>query len=180
MTSQRLVCKDQGREERRHVPGKSSPSSSSRVFIPYENPLPWLGSSGIPPKIASSLHQGTSAQSSTTPIEHKAPGLQPTPAAFSETIHRERPTKQDPDDIIDLTLDSSDVEFFDTKRIRPNEPSIHGFSKGSTIIGPALNLPKESHDKPRSFVRYKLDFEPGLVSVSAHGFVDQISMAPRW
>lgn len=59
-------------------------------------------------------------------------------------------------------------------------PSIRGFSIGSTILDPMLNLIKDPHDKPRSFIRYTLDFETGLANVSAHGFVDQIYMAPRW
>jgi hypothetical protein len=61
-----------------------------------------------------------------------------------------------------------------------SETSIHGFSMGSTILGPRLNLAKEPHDKPRTFVRYTLDSEAGLANISAHGFVDLISMGPLW
>lgn len=171
------------------MPGKLSPSGFdgsrphhselSGIGIPHGTPFSWSRSSGIPPEADSSLHQGISARSTTKPVKHKTPELQPTPVVFPQNIHRERSIGQDPDDIIDLTLDSSDVEFFNTEPTS-NKPSINGLSMSSTILGPALNLAKEPHDKPRSFVRYTLDFEPGLVNVSAHGFVDRISVVPRW
>lgn len=107
-------------------------------------------------------------------VKHKTPELQPTPAAFSQKIHQKKSVEQDPDDIIDLTLDSSDTEQ------TPNEPFIPGFSMGSTILNPTLILVKEPHDKPRSFVHYTLDFEAGLANISAHGFIDKVSMGPRW
>lgn len=150
----------------------------------------------------SPLRRRTTSRSSKEPVEHGALEPQPTSSAFPYTTQRGLSVKQNPDDIIDLTLDNSDVEFSETpgkgspsrngsSNLRstlaplpsertPSEPSIHGFSMGSTILGPFLNLTKEPHDKPRSFVRYTVDFEVGLANISAHGFVDQIYMTPRW
>lgn len=141
-------------------------------------------------------------QSSTKLVKDKIPEPQPTPTASPQTAHRERPPKQGPGNTIDLTLDSSDVEFFDTpveeppsakisgpRSVNPapspfgessSDSSIHGFSAGSAILDHTLNLAKEPYDKPRLFVRYTLDFESCLANISAHGFIDQICMVPRW
>ena len=148
------------------------------------------------------LPQRTTIGSSKNPVEREALESQPTPPAFPHTTQRGRSVKQNPDDIIGLTLDSSNDEYFETpdkgspskngyndlqntqtplpSERTPSEPSIRGFSMGPTILGPMLNLTKEPHDKPRSFIRYTVDFEVGLANISAHGFVDQIYMAPRW
>lgn len=181
-------------EHQRIHGGPLSPRSTGR-----NSHHPGLGSLEIsdPP-----LRRWTTSQSSKKPIERGALEPQPTPAAFSHTIQRGRSVKQNPDDIIDLTLDSSDVEFFETpdkgspstngssdlrstpvpllSERTPGKPSIRGFSMDSTILGPTLNLTKDPHDKPRSFIRYTVDFKVGLANISAHGFVDQIHMTPQW
>lgn len=137
----------------------------------------------VPAGDASHTHQSTSDQSPAKPVEHE------------------------PIDIIDLTLDSSGVEgpgtlgwvsssvkFENTQNafanpntlvhsssdITPSNPSPHGFSTASTIFGPTSNLIKNPRDKPRLFVRYTLGLEACLANISAHGFVEQICVAPRW
>lgn len=126
-------------------------------------------------------------------------GLQPAPPEPPQSPLREvrtGPRQDDPHGIIDLTSDSSDesvdsvdqkppsLEVTDGVRCTPvhpaEEPPTHSFSAGSPILGPALNLVKEPYDKPRLFTRYTLDFENHLVNISAHGFVDEIFIIPRW
>jgi len=135
-------------------------------------------------------------------------GLQPTPIALLPTTHQERSARQDTDNVIDLTLDSSDVKFFETQDEKPPSSKIHdnprgvptnpansapplsertlsdatirGLSTGSIILGPNLNLVKDPYDKPRLFARYTLDFESCLANISSRGFVDQICMLPQW
>jgi len=141
------------------------------------------------------------------PVKHKDPELRPASAAIPQATCREKTIKWDPDDIIDLTLSSSGIESLGALDEEPSsiiatpygetqsgptnptppsserthgETSIHGFSTGSTILGPTLNLVKEPYDKPRLFVRYVLDFEACLANVSAHGFVDRVYMVSRW
>ena len=145
-----------------------------------------------------------------TPLPvHQEINIQPltkVPTTLPQAAHRES-LKQDPD-IIDLTLDSSDDEFFDmpvkepplakvpgnrhsiwANSTIPAPPSpekmtgdsfVHGFSTSPTVLGSSLNLVKRPWDKPRMFVRYALDLVPCLANISAHGFVDQIYMVPRW
>lgn len=155
-----------------------------------------------------SLREERKTRSSTKLIKDKIPEPQLTATTLPQTTHRERTFKQDPDDIIDLTRDSSDIEFFETPveeppsakisdgprsvRANPASPtpsspertstvsSIDGFSAGSAILDRTLNLIKRPHDKPRLFVRYTLDFRSCLANISAHGFVDQICLIPRW
>lgn len=158
---------------------------------------------GTTPRPAPPVCRGTNIQSS---VKRKTPEFHPTPTVMPPTTRRGRSLKQDPEDVIDLTLDSSDFESFNTPpevppspkssgdpqtvRLRPtipahppsegtcNDNSIHGFSAGSPILDPALNLGKEPHDKPRLFVRYMLDFTSCLANISAHGLVDQVRMSP--
>ena len=185
---------------------RSHHSNLSGTGIPYHG----NSYSGLrrPLRTAPPLHQKISTRFLMGPVRRKTSEIRPTPTAFSRTAPQERAIGQDPDNIINLTQGGSDVEIFDTPnedspsmkipdglRSSPtnlatpapppaertsSETSIHGFSMGSTILGPTLNLAKEPHDKPRTFVRYTLDFEAGLANISAHGFVDLISMGPRW
>lgn len=209
----RLPDKGQG-SDHRHTHGQLPPFTSmgyrshhpgfSETEIPLRGNLHSLV--GIKPGTASSLHREMSARSSAKLVKHKIPKLQPTPFAMPPTTRRGRSLKQDPDDIIDLTLDNSDFEFFNTPEEPPSakissdlqsvwrspdvpthplseetssDSSIRGFSTGSAILDPVLNLVKEPHDKPRLFVRYVLDFKSCLVNISAHGSVDQVRVAPR-
>lgn len=193
-----VVRRRLGRDGRQHMPGESLPPRSTGYYSPRSG----LGFPGAPPKTDPPAHQWITTQPSKRPLEREAPETQPTHAAFPHTTRRKWTVKEDPDDIIDLTLDSSDTESIATPDEEPplvnvsgdlrnttasppyertaSEPSIHGFSMGSTILGPLLNLTKAHRDKPRSFIRYTVDFEIGLANISAHGFVDQIHMKPRW
>ena len=162
----------------------------------------------MPPMMDPPIRRWITTQPPNKPTEHKAPESLPTPAAFPHVTQRKWSVKQGLGNIIDLTTDSSDAESLGTSDGEPpsanvpgdlrntpvnpaspapplserisSEPSIHGFSMGSTIFGPNLNLIKEPHDKPRSLIRYTVDFEVGLANISAHGFVDQIHMKSRW
>lgn len=169
----------------------------------YEHKLPGISLGDTPP-----IHRKMNTQSSTKPVKHETTGLQPTPTALPPTTHQERSIRQDPDDTIDLTLDSSDVKFFRTPDEKPlsskipenprgvptnpatlapplsertsSDTSTRGLSAGSIILGPTLNLIRDPYDKPRLFIRYTLDFESCLANISARGFIDQIRMAPQW
>ena len=188
-----VVRRRRERDEHQHTHGE--PPTLISTGHNSHHLRPSLGSLEISD---STLRHWTTTQSS----KCEAPEPQPTLAALPHITQRGRSVKQNLDDIIDLTLDSSDIEFFETpdkdspstnassglqntpapppSERTPGVPSINGFSMGSTILGPILNLAKEPHDKPRSFVRYTVDFKVGLANVSAHGFVDQIYMTPRW
>lgn len=156
---------------------------------------------------APETYQRTSGQSSVKSVKRETPDPIPTPIQFPQRTSRKRVIRQVPDDIIDLTLDSSDVEHAGTpdqrsstkvsenvqsasadphtlgrssSEITSSNPSANEFSMGSTIPGPPLDLAKKPHDKPRLFVRYRIGSEARLANISAHGFVDQICIVPQW
>lgn len=205
-----FVIGNQERGKSRNMPEKSSPSISTghrlRHLYPSGTGTPHDGkrysgvhSPGDPPHTFLS----TSSQPSTISVEHEIPKPQFTPTVFPQITSRERATKLVPDDIIDLTMDSSDVEFLDTPdqgpstRVSENSqsalvnpgtlperpfhnPFTHKFSTGSAIRGPTSNPVKKYRDKLRLFLRYTVDFETRLASISAHGLISQISMLPQW
>jgi hypothetical protein len=208
-----------GRNEDRRIPEKLSPSRSagrgprhpglSGTSTPHDGKRDsGLRLPGTSLGTAQPIHQGVSTRSSREPVKHEPSKPQLTPKAFQQGPPRGRTIKQDPGDIIDLTLDDSDVEGPDVPHQRPpativydkaqgapanpatlihppserppSDPFTNVFSTRSAILGPALHLTKGPHDKPRLFVRYTLGFEACLANISAHGFIDQVCMVPQW
>ena len=186
---------------------KSTPPASTGPLLDYSNPFGTPYHRGNYPTFKpSGLFVGVAphTQSSIIPPKHGTPKPQPTSTALLRSAHQGTALKQDPADIIDLTLDESDAEglgasdqrpsstgaFDNPRRASPNlttsthptsnNPSARGLSTGSTILGHNLDLVKEPYDKPRVFISYTLDSEACLANVSAHGFVDQICVSPRW
>lgn len=193
------VIGSQGRDSCRNIPEKLSPF----IFTGHRRHHPDSSGPGAPRDgkrypglndMRGALHtQGQSSIELTRPTgKHEIPDLEPTPAPLPQSTPRENTIRPVRNDIIDLTLDSSDVECPDIpdqsvstnsdslarppfKRTSDN-PSTPNFATFSTILGLTLN----ARDRPRLFVRYMVGSEACLVNISAHGFVDRICMVPQW